>query len=254
MGVYLEFILKQNLGEDLGKFAFIGIIFFFAIISGVFLGNGAVYLFNKLPGKWLCDYDEEPSEELLHPTTQRIHSTPWKYVFTGGFIILAFEIGMSDLDVAVPVLLASWLLLEMSIADVKYMIVPDQLMFLLILTGICFIPFSGRGIKWALLGAGVALAVTFAMSLIGKLLTKKWFMGGADVKLFTILGFLAGLDGVAIIFVVSTVFSGVHFAYLLIRKKVSLSDHRPAIPYIAAAAILYLAFMNKISYNILVNL
>ena len=59
-----------------------------AILMGILAGSGAVYFFNRMPGAWLCDYGEEPSEELLHPTCQRIKSTPWKYVFTGCFIII----------------------------------------------------------------------------------------------------------------------------------------------------------------------
>ena len=43
-----------------------------AVGLGVLLGNSAVWFFNRIPGKWLTDYDEEPSEELLHPTQQRI--------------------------------------------------------------------------------------------------------------------------------------------------------------------------------------
>ena len=39
-----------------------------AIASGIIMGCGAVYIFNKIPGKWLCDYGKEPDEELLHPT------------------------------------------------------------------------------------------------------------------------------------------------------------------------------------------
>ena len=35
-----------------------------AIFVGVLEGNGAVYAFNHLPAKWLCDYGEEPSAEL----------------------------------------------------------------------------------------------------------------------------------------------------------------------------------------------
>ena len=35
-----------------------------AIGAGVILGNGAVYFFNRIPGKWLCDYGQEPDEEL----------------------------------------------------------------------------------------------------------------------------------------------------------------------------------------------
>ena len=96
-----------------------------AIVLGILLGNGAVYFFNRIPGKWLCDYGQEPSEELLHPTCQRIKSTPWKYVFTGAFIVIGIKLGLEDLLFAIPALAAIWLLLEMSIADIKYMIVPD---------------------------------------------------------------------------------------------------------------------------------
>ena len=69
-----------------------------AIGAGVILGNGAVYFFNRIPGKWLCDYGQEPDEELLHPTRQRLRSTPWKYVFTGMFIVIGIWLGMRDPD------------------------------------------------------------------------------------------------------------------------------------------------------------
>ena len=91
-----------------------------AVGLGVLLGNSAVWFFNRIPGKWLTDYDEEPSEELLHPTQQRIKSTPWKYVFTGFFICCGIYLGLKDPGYAFPALAALWLLLEMSIADQKY--------------------------------------------------------------------------------------------------------------------------------------
>ena len=65
-----------------------------AIVAGVLLGNSAVYVFNHLPGRWLTDYGEEPTEELLHPTTQRIKSVPYKYFFTGLFIACGTRIPM----------------------------------------------------------------------------------------------------------------------------------------------------------------
>ena len=67
-----------------------------AIAAGIVLGNGAVYFFNKMPGTWLTDYGQTPSEELLHPTKQRIRSTPWKYVFTGFFITIGIYLGVDN--------------------------------------------------------------------------------------------------------------------------------------------------------------
>ena len=98
-----------------------------AIVLGVILGSGAVYVFNRIPAAWLTDYGEEPSEELKDTSSQRVKSVPWKYVFTGLFIALGIYMGVRDISIALPVVIALWLLLLMSIADIKYMIVPDQL-------------------------------------------------------------------------------------------------------------------------------
>ena len=76
-----------------------------AVVAGVLAGNGAVYFFNKMPGTWLVDYGEEPDEELLHPTVQRVKSTPWKYLFTGFFIVIGIKMAMEDPMFAVPAIL-----------------------------------------------------------------------------------------------------------------------------------------------------
>jgi hypothetical protein len=111
-----------------------------AILLGTLLGNSAVYIFNRIPPAWLTDYGEEPSEELKDMSTQRIKSVPYKYVFTGLFIAIGIYMGVRDPALAIPVLFSLWLLLLMSIADIKYMIVPDQLIMLLVLTGLGFLP------------------------------------------------------------------------------------------------------------------
>ncbi len=38
-----------------------------AIAAGIMMGYSAVVLFNRMPGKWLCDYGKEPDEELAPP-------------------------------------------------------------------------------------------------------------------------------------------------------------------------------------------
>ena len=98
-----------------------------AILLGTLLGNSAVYFFNRIPPAWLTDYGEEPSEELKDMSTQRIKSVPYKYVFTGLFIAIGIYMGVRDPALAIPVLFSLWLLLLMSIADIKYMIVSERL-------------------------------------------------------------------------------------------------------------------------------
>ena len=41
------------------------IMLLLSAIVGVALFLTSVFIMNRVPAKWLCDYDEEPSEELL---------------------------------------------------------------------------------------------------------------------------------------------------------------------------------------------
>ena len=225
-----------------------------AIGAGVILGNGAVYFFNRMPGKWLCEYDEEPSQELLHPTCQRVKSTPWKYVFTGFFVVIGITLGLQNPLYAFPALIAIWLLLEMSIADIKYMIVPDQLIMLLVLTGLGFIRHHAFGVMDCLLGAAVGFGVLLIIALISKIFYKEPAVGGADIKLFAALGLALGTDGIIAVFVISTFLSAGHFIWMMVRKGAKLTDERPMVPYIAAAATIYLVILHEMSYNIIVQL
>ena len=225
-----------------------------AIGAGVVLGNGAVYFFNRMPGKWLCDYGQEPSEELLHPTCQRVKSTPWKYVFTGFFVVIGITLGLQNPLYAFPALIAIWLLLEMSIADIKYMIVPDQLIMLLVLTGLGFIRHHAFGVMDCLLGAAVGFGVLLIIALISKIFYKEPAVGGADIKLFAALGLAIGTDGIIAVFVISSFLSAGHFICMMVKKGAKLTDERPMVPYIAAAATIYLVILHEMSYNIVVQL
>lgn len=197
------------------------------LLIGVILGNGAVWVFNRIPGKWLVDYGEEPDEELLHPSCQRIKSTPWKYVFTGFFIVAGIKMGIDNPFYAFAAVLAVWLLLEMSIADIKYMIVPDQFLLMLLVCGLGMIPQTEGGPLDCLIGAAIGLVLTGTIALIGRLVYRKSAVGGADIKLFTALGLLTGMEGILFIFVVSTFASAGHFAWLLLGKRAKRTDERP---------------------------
>lgn len=225
-----------------------------AIAAGIVLGNGAVYFFNKMPGIWLTDYGQTPSEELLHPTKQRIRSTPWKYVFTGFFIAIGIYLGVDNLSYTIPALAAIWLLVEMSAADIKYMIVPDQLIILLAATGIGFIPHHEGGPLSGIWGALLGFGVVGLIAILGRLIYRRTAIGGGDIKLFGALGLACGIDGVIFVFIVSTFLSAGHFVWQMIRKKAKAGDERPMVPYIAAATILYMVFFHNLLYNNFINI
>jgi Flp pilus assembly protein protease CpaA len=225
-----------------------------AIICGILLGNGAVWIFNRIPGKWLCDYGQTPDEELLHPTRQRVCSTPWKYVFSGLFIVIGIKLFLENPAYGVAALAVCWLLLEMAIADIKYRIVPDQFVMLLVITGIGFIPFHRGGPLNGLWGALAGFGVMTVVAVLGGLLYQKNTLGGGDIKLFAALGLVAGVDGILWIFVLTSLLSGAHMAWLLFRRRVKLSEHRAMAPYIGVSAGIYLVLLHEMRYNILISL
>lgn len=212
-----------------------------AVLLGIFQGNGAVYLFNKMPARWFCDYGEEPTAEMTDPYTQRIKSHPWKYIFTMGFVILNIKMVIDDWQFTIAGTMALWILLELSIGDIKYRIVPDQLLILLAITGIGFIPYQS---SWSscLIGAAIGLALMLAIAGLGRLFYQRLAIGGGDIKLFAILGFLTGPRGILFIFILSTLISGGYYALLLARRKIKKTDTLPMVPYIAGAAALYIVF------------
>lgn len=238
----------------LGEYEKIFIVCAIAIGIGILFGNSAVWFFNRIPAKWLCDYDEEPDEELLHPTHQRVRSTPWKYFFTAFFIIIGIKLGMDDPLYGIAVLVSAWLLLEMSISDIKYRIVPDQFIMLLILCGIGYIPYQNGGPFSGVWGALAGFGVMLLVGLLGKLMYRKDSIGGGDIKLFAALGVVCGLDGIVIVFILTALLSGAHFCWLLMRKRIKPHDKQPMVPYISTAALIYLVILHEISYNIMVYL
>ncbi|MBR3785361.1 MAG: prepilin peptidase [Firmicutes bacterium] len=213
-----------------------------AILAAIFAGNGAVYCFNKIPAQWLCDYGQQPTEEMLDPYTQRVKSYPWKYIFTMLFVVLNIKMVMDDWQFAIGGLCAIWLLLEMTIADIKYRIIPDQFILLLTVCALGFIPYQG-GWKSCLLGAAIGFGVMAATALLGRLAYKRDTLGGGDIKLFTSLGLIMGPVGIVVTLVLTTLISSGHLVYLLASKKIKKTDTVPMVPYIAVAATIYLVFL-----------
>lgn len=225
-----------------------------AIAVGIVMGNSVVYFFNKMPGKWLCDYGKEPDEELRNPTRQRVNSVPWKYWFSCFFVMFAIKLGLEDPAYGFIALIACWLLSEMAIADIKYMIVPDQLIILLMVAAVGFVPHHTNGVFSGIWGGLIGFGVMLVIGILGKIIYKSDTLGGGDIKLFGALGLCLGIDGILIVFVLSTFISAIHLAYLMARKLVKPREQRPLIHYIAIAAVIYLVILHQMGYNIMVYL
>ena len=223
-----------------------------AVVLSIFQGNAAVYLFNRMPAEWLCDYDEDPTEELMSMDVQRVKSMPWKYIFSMLFVVLNMTLIREDLQFALASSFTLWLLLELAIADVKYNILPDQLIILLAVCSIGFIPYKDG--VWEILSGGlIAFVIIFVIALMGKLCYRKNTMGGGDIKLFTAIGLICGSFGSIFILMGSYMLLALHAIFLLIyavaKPKYKLKKYFPMAPYIAIITAIYLIFFWDIRFR-----
>lgn len=235
------------LEEELFRYILLGL----AILLGWLAGNGSVFLFNKLPGKWLTDYDEVPSEELLRPTRQRIESTPWKLVYSMFFIVAGIWIAeklwnspiapWSMIALLISHIIAMWLLLLIALADGKYGIIPDELVFVLAITAIAFAPYKDSFLD-PLFGALVGGGALLILALISKAITKKPSLGMGDFKIFLAIGLIMGFKETIAILIVTAITSAIGFSAGLLIGSLKREDKVALGPYIVGATYLVLLF------------
>jgi leader peptidase (prepilin peptidase)/N-methyltransferase len=221
-----------------------------SVAAGPLAGFGAVRVFNGMPAKWLCDYDEVPDNRHLPP---RIGGRPWALLFSLVFATAAFKTLLVSWAYAAAALPALWALLLVGLSDGKYRIIPDQFVILLAVTGIGFAamgqgsagPYAFLSPLFGLLLGGGAF---FLVALIGKRVARREVMGFGDVKLTAVCGLIAGLYGVAAIMMLTALSSAVFFSLRLARGSVRATDEAPLGPFIAGATAVYLLFSREISY------
>ena len=210
-----------------------------SIILGVVAGFTAIYIFNKMPAAWLCDYGEKPSQELADPHIQRVKGFPWRWVYAAGFVCLLVRLSFFDVQFAAAGLFACWALLIVGLADLKYMIIPDQFVIMLALSAFGFIPYHAS-IWEPLTGAATGGGVMLMTGVLGGAAFRKEVMGFGDVKLFASLGLVLGWKGAVFVLVASSLHSGIMAAAGMALKKYKKDDAMPLGPYICGWGAFYI--------------
>lgn len=125
------------------------------------------------------------------------------------------------------------LLMIIFVSDVAYMLIPDKV--LLFFAAVFFVerlywPLS----PWwdSLLGAGVAFLLLLIIAIISQ-----GGMGGGDIKLFALLGFVLGTKLVLLAFFVSTFFGAVIGIIGMLFKVVKKGEPIPFGPFIVAGTL-----------------
>lgn len=210
-----------------------------SVVLGLLAGFGAVYIFNKMPAEWLCDYNEKPPAELTDPYIQRVKGYPWRWIYAAGFACLLIRLSFADVQFAAAGLFACWALLIIGLADLKYKIIPDQFVIMLALTAFGFIPYHSSMIQPAL-GALIGGGVMLMTGVLGGAVFRKEVMGFGDVKLFASLGLVLGIKGTVAVLIGASILSGITAAVGLARGRYKKDDTHPLGPYICGCGICYI--------------
>jgi len=116
-------------------------------------------------------------------------------------------------------LLFTWILITSSIIDFEHQILPDELTYILLWTGLlcsCWNLYTYS--TGAILGALIAYLSLFTISLLFKLIRKKDGIGQGDLKLFAAIATWTGFTYLPFILFLASVFS---LIYILLRKIIS---------------------------------
>ncbi|MEE0931080.1 MAG: A24 family peptidase [Acutalibacteraceae bacterium] len=231
-------------------------------LAGILLFLGGVFILNKVPAEWLCDYDEQPSEELL--SGKRYKGT---FLYVVGSLLSAVAFVLVYLvygaTIYSPVLMAlTFVLIMIILSDGKYFIIPDQFAIFAAILSLVFAYYdffnSQYLIKnwWSPLvaGAGVGLLIIL-VNLITILIAKKDGMGFGDVKLFAAVGIATGFPNIILALLVAVISAFliiiITLIVNLIRKK-ETENYIPFGPSICIAVYLIVVLHGPIEY--LVNL
>lgn len=207
-----------------------GLIWVIACLPISFLLIFVSYLlFNKFPAKWYCDYDEEPSEELLGKRVSfkgsgiiisivtAICLAACRVQYNKGFDILFSALGVSII-----------ILLMITISDFKYTIIPDQFTIALAVVFLAVVVYDrvrGYNIfssEWwqPIAGAAIGGGAMLLINAIGVIIYKKDGMGFGDVKLFAAIGILTGFPGTIYTILISLVVASVGFIVTIIIRNI----------------------------------
>ena len=106
-----------------------GIIWTAACVPlGILLAWLAVFVINKVPAKWLCDYGETPSDELLNEKRVffKKEGIFMAVVLAAGLVMCRLQFNKGFDIYFIVFALIMFFAVMIGVCDIKYTIIPDQ--------------------------------------------------------------------------------------------------------------------------------
>ncbi len=161
-------------------------------------------------------------------------------------VAVAYTFGASLQTLAA--LLFTWILIALTLIDLKKQLLPDSITLPLLWLGVFFSFFNlYTDLKSSVIGAMAGYLILWSVYQLFKLLTKKEGMGFGDFKLLAALGAWAGFSYLPQIILVSSVVGSVAGITLLLVGKTRQQQPIPFGPYLAVAGWIALLWGEKIN-------
>ncbi|CAM4003534.1 peptidase A24 [Bacillus luti] len=149
------------------------------------------------------------------------------------FVLTAYVIGIER--ELIPILSLFSLLLIISVTDLVYMLIPNRILiwFAFLITLECiFVPL----VTWidSIVGSGIIFILLYCVRRI-----YPEGLGGGDIKLLSLLGFIVGVKGIFIILFLASCFSLCFFGIGIALKRIEVRKPIPFGPFISLGAICY---------------
>ena len=154
------------------------------------------------------------------------------------YFFVALKFGFTVNSVLYCLLIS--LLIVIGIIDLKHKIIPDRLQIVGAIIGIIYIILDKSIIFNRITGLLIGLGLFLAIAILTNA------MGGGDIKLMAVLGFIFGISGVLFITLFSFVIGAIISVALLILKVKSRKDEIPFGPFISLSALIYIFFGTEI--------
>jgi len=149
-------------------------------------------------------------------------------------LLVAYKFGVTIQTLAA--LFFTWVLIALTLIDLKKQLLPDNMTLPLLWAGIFFSFFElFTDLKSSIIGAMAGYLILWSVYHLFKLLTKKEGMGFGDFKLLAALGAWAGFSYLPQIILLSSVVGSVAGITMLVTGKTKQQQPIPFGPYLAVA-------------------
>lgn len=158
----------------------------------------------------------------------------------GSFVLLYATVGFQIETLPAWILVS--LLIIVTISDLTFTLIPNKILFIFFLIFIVIRLIIPLHPWWdSLLGASVSFSILYLVAVISN-----GGMGGGDIKLFTLIGFVVGLKVFLLAFLLAT-FIGSFFGVIgMVFRKLNRKSEIPFAPAIAIGTILALFYYESI--------